>query len=269
MRGASRDSLAAAQDRLEPLLARGGASALGQELYAVAGLLDSSSGLRRALTDGQREGADRAALADRLLSSQVSGPALDVVSGLVRSRWSEQRDLGDSLEALGTQALLAGAESDGVLDSVEDELFRFSRVVDSDRELTSALDDGRATPAQRGALVDSLLGHRADPTTAALVRQVVTSPRGRRVQGSMDDLLKAAAARRSRLLAVVTAAVPMTEVQRDRLAASLARVYGTRVQVQVDVDPEVLGGLRVQLGGEVLDATTAARLAAARRRVVG
>ncbi len=43
MRGASRDSLAAAQERLEPLLARGGASALGQELYAVAGLLRSGS----------------------------------------------------------------------------------------------------------------------------------------------------------------------------------------------------------------------------------
>lgn len=269
MRGASRDSLAAAQERLEPLLARGGASALGQELYAVAGLLDSSVGLRRALTDSTRSEADRAALVQRLLGTQVSGPTLDVVSGLVRARWSEQRDLGDALEALGTQAMLAGAESDGVLDSVEDELFRFSRLVAGDRALTAALDDARATPAQRGALVDDLLARRADPTTTALVRQVVTAPRGRRVSGALDDLLEAAAARRARLLAVVTAAVPLTEVQRDRLAAGLARVYGKRVQVQVDVDPEVLGGLRVQVGGEVLDATTASRLAAARRRVVG
>lgn len=269
MRGASRASLAAAQDRLEPLLARGGASALGQELYAVAGLLDTSVGLRRALTDSTRSDADRAALAERLLGTQVSGAALDVVTGLVRSRWSEQRDLGDALEALGTQSLLAGAESDGVLDTVEDELFRFFRLVAGDRALSSSLDDGRATPAQRGALVDDLLVSRAEPTTTALVRQVVVAPRGRRVASALDDLLSSASARRARLLAVVTAAVPMTAIQQDRLAAALARVYGKPVQVQVDVDPEVLGGLRVQVGDELLDATTASRLAAARRRVVG
>jgi F-type H+-transporting ATPase subunit delta len=66
----------------------------------------------------------------------------------------------------------------------------------------------------------------------------------------------------------VVAAAPLTAEQRSRLEASLQRRYG-RVRLNVDVDPSVIGGLRVQVGSELVDGTVSARLDEARRRLAG
>jgi F-type H+-transporting ATPase subunit delta len=275
MRGQSRTSLALARERLDPVLSAGGGAsasdtaALGGELFSVVALLDGSTALRRALTDPSRSGDDKAGLAQRLLRGQVGDLALDVVAGVVRARWSADRDLADALEQLGTQALLASAERDDALDRVEDEVFRLSRIVAGDRGLAAAFADRTAGTATRGELVDRLLGAKVHPVTLALARQAVTAPRGRGVEAALAQVLDEAAERRQRLVAVVTAAVPLTAKQTDRLARALGRVYGRPVLVEVAIDPEVVGGVRVAVGDEVLDSTVAARLEEARRRLAG
>ena len=68
------------------------------------------------------------------------------MAGLARSRWSAPRDLADAVAELAIRADLAVAERDGRLDEVEDELFRFGRVLDSNGDLALALGDTRAAP---------------------------------------------------------------------------------------------------------------------------
>ena len=80
MRGASGHSLAAAVERVEPLLSGPEAGRLGEELFQVASLLDGSVALRRALTDPSREGEAKADLVVRLLGAQVSGTTVDIAS---------------------------------------------------------------------------------------------------------------------------------------------------------------------------------------------
>lgn len=268
MQGTSRTSLADVAERFEPALtSAGSAGALraGEQLYGVAVLLDSSSALRRAVSDPARSGDDKASLVQRLLSSQVGNLALDAVSSVARERWSAGRDVADALERLGTQALLSSAEADGALDRVEEELFRFARTVDANRALASALGDRTAAAGERAALVDRLIATKAHPVTTALVRQVALAPRGRTIETALADLLDVAAARRRRLVAMVTAAVPLSARQLDRLEAVLSAQYGRTVVVEVAVDPAVVGGLRVTIGGEILEATVATRLDEARR----
>ena len=67
----------------------------------------------------------------------------------------------------------------------------------------------------------------------------------------------------------MTSAVPLTEQQRDRLAAALSAQLGFDVQINVVIDPEVVGGLRVSLGGELIDGTLASRIGDAQRRIAG
>jgi F-type H+-transporting ATPase subunit delta len=67
----------------------------------------------------------------------------------------------------------------------------------------------------------------------------------------------------------VRAPVALTDEQRTRLAAALRRIYGRDVQLNVVVDPDVVGGLSVQVGDEVIDGTVVGRLAEARRRLAG
>lgn len=269
MRGTSRLSLADAEERAEPLFASVDGVRLGEDLFAVGRLLDSSAALRRAVTDPSREGDAKAGLVARLLDGQVSGEAVDLVSGMARARWSEARDLGDAVEALGVTAVLAAAERSGDLDAVEDELFRFRRVVEGNGGLAAAFTD-RSVPADSvTGLVEGLLDGKVTRPTLVLVRQAATHPRGRSVTAVLEDFTEVAAERRQRLVAQVTAAVPLTEEQRARLARVLAAVYERTIRLNVDVDTEVLGGLRVQVGDEIIDASVLSRLDEARRRLAG
>lgn len=269
MQGISRASLAAARDRVEPLLDAADSAQLGEELFAVAAVLDSSAGLRRAMTDPSRDGDAKASLVGRLLDGKVGADCVDLVSGMVRDRWSRARDLADACEELGALAVLGSAEAAGDLDAVEDELFRYGRVIEGNRELRSALGDRSRSSAHKAALVEDLLAGKVRPQTLVLARQASASPRGRRVGDVLESFGEAAASRRERLVARVTAAAPLTSSQRDRLAQVLTRVYERTMHLDVDVDPELIGGLRVQVADEVIDASVLSRLDEARRRLAG
>ncbi|WP_030621196.1 F0F1 ATP synthase subunit delta [Streptomyces sclerotialus] len=271
MNGASREALASARERLDALTDNTAVDAakLAEELAAVTALLDREVSLRRVLTDPAQSGEAKAELAGRLLGSQVGGETVDLVSGMVRSRWSQSRDLVDGIEELAYSADLAAAQRSGALDDVEDELFRFGRIVASSPELRSALVDRRADNTAKAGLIRSLLGGRADAVTERLVVRLVAQPRGRSLEAGLDALSKLAAHRRDRLVAVVTSAVPISESQKQRLGAALASLYGRRVHLNLDVDPEVLGGVQVRIGDEVINGTISERLDEATRRMAG
>ena len=267
MQGASRQALAEAGELLESRLGAAGTdpARLGDELFAVSGLLGANPGLRRALTDPTRPDEAKAELARRLLGGQLHEPALGLVDRLVASRWSDPVDLVDATEELGASAVLAGAQREGRLDDVEDELFRFARTVAADTGLRDAFSQRTTGRDRKASLVHALLGGRARPETERLAVQAATAPRGLRTEQVLERYLACAARRRSQLVADVVAAVPLTEAQQRRLAGSLQRIYGRDIRVNLTVDPGVIGGLRVQVSGELLDDTVLARLGRARR----
>ncbi|MER7759084.1 F0F1 ATP synthase subunit delta, partial [Streptomyces sp. NPDC097619] len=232
--------------------------------------LPAGAGARRRVDPPPAQaGEAKAELARRLLGGQVGGETLDLVAGMVRSRWSQSRDLVDALEELADTADLTAAQQSGSLDDVEDELFRFGRIVSSSTGLRSALTDRTATSAAKGSLLGTLLGGRANAVTERLVTRLVTHPRGRSLESGLDALSKLAAERRNRMVAIVTTAVPLSDVQKQRLGAVLAKLYGREMHLNLDVDPAVLGGITVRVGDEVIDGSLAERLAEVSRRMAG
>lgn len=266
MHGSSRAAAAASRDAFRAVLAAGTAPAtLGDELFAVVATLDSSSTLRRALTDTSREGADKETLVRRLFTGKVSDAAVTVVATASGQRWSAERDLADMIESLAVESVIASAEGADRADRVEDELFRFERVVAADNDLHAALGN-QAAPAQaRIGLVNDLLGAKVADETLTLARQAVAHPRGRRFDRTVEDYLDIAAARREQQTATVTTALPLTDAERDRLAAGLTAIYGGKVHVNTVVDPRVMGGVKVEIGDELIDGTVLRRLEGARR----
>jgi F-type H+-transporting ATPase subunit delta len=243
--------------------------ALADELFAVARLLDGQLTLRRALSDPAGKPQDRAALAQRLFGAKVSPLALDLVETVARQRWSRPSDLVDAFMELAIEASLEAADARGELDSVEDELFRFGRIVAADRELARILSD-RAAPAEgKRALLDRLLAGRVSPISEQLLRNVLTGPHAGNAEVAIERLSEVASRRRGRSVARVTSAVALTPAQEERLTEVLGRLYGRRVELQVIVDPSVIGGLIVQVGDEVIDGSIAHRLEAAERRLAG
>jgi F-type H+-transporting ATPase subunit delta len=271
MQGISRESFAAGQERLEALLIGPAAepAVVGEELFAVTDLLASNPGLRRALTDPSRDGEAKAGLIGRLLGGKIGGATVDLLSGLVRARWSRAGELTDAIERLAVTAVLAGAERAGRLDAVEDELFRFGRTISGDQGLRDAFSARTEGTARKAELVRGLLAGKAAPETVRLSVQAATAPRGLRTEQVLEGFVEAAAQRRQQLVAQVVAALPLTEAQRARLGAALQRQYGRAIRLNIDVDPAVIGGLRVEVGGEVVDGTLSARIDDARRRLAG
>jgi F-type H+-transporting ATPase subunit delta len=269
MNGASREALAAARERLDTLVGTPDTdpAVLAEELTAVVALLDGEVSLRRVLTDPARSGDTKAQLIGRLLDGRTGEATADLVAGTVRSRWSRPRDLVDALEQLAAVAETAVAERGDSLDAVEDELFRFGRIVAAAPELRAALTNQAAGAASRGELVRRLLGGKADPVTERLVERLVSAPRGRSLESGLEEAARLTAERRQRIVAVVTAALPLTEEQMGRLGSALGRLYGHRVHLNVDIDQEVLGGLRIEIGDEVIDGTVIGRLTAARQHL--
>jgi len=245
------------------------AADLGEELFAVVRLLDGQVGLRRAFGDPAAEPARRERLLSSLLSGKVSDKAFDVLRAVVTARWSTPRELVDGLDEIGRIALLVHSEQDGRLDTVEDELFRFGRIVAADTELEQALTDRNVPASAKAELVRTLIDGKADVVTVLLVEQLVVVPRGRALVAGLGELSAAAAKRRERSVAYVVSAGPLSEQQEERLSATLQRIYARPIALHVEVDPSIQGGLVIKVGDEVIDGSATGRLDALRRRLAG
>jgi len=266
MRGASRASLAAAKDRLVTMAAGSAPpSQLGGELFAVVGLLDSEPPLRRALADSSSARDARAGLVTGLLGSRVSADTVELVSSAATSPWSTPADLADAIEQLAVLAVVTEADEAGRLDDLEDDLFRFARVLGTQPELRAALGNPFAPADAKRRLVDSLLADKTSPQTVELVTQAALQPRGRSLDWTLEEYARLAAEHRQRLIAEVRVPAELSAAQRARLVTALSRAYGHDVHLNLVLDTQVIGGMIVRIGGEQIDGSVASRLAEARR----
>jgi F-type H+-transporting ATPase subunit delta len=269
MRGASRASYAELRERLDatvhgPVLA----DLIGDELFAVVRLLDSEHGLRRALADPTKPSQEKSAAATRLLHGRVSPETEDLVAEAVAARWASPGDMADAIEQLAIESFTLAAQYAGTLDDLEDDLFRFGRLVSGQPGLRAALIGPAPVDAKRD-LLDNLLEGKVSSPSLKLITQVLTHPRGRSPQAVLDRCATIAAHRREQLIAVVRVATALTAAQRRRLAATLTETYGRGVHLNVVHDPAVIGGMSVQIGDELIDGTAASRLAEVRRKLAG
>jgi F-type H+-transporting ATPase subunit delta len=268
MRGISRASLAELEEQLAPLTASAeNAATLGNELFTVAGLLASQPVLRRALADPSRPADARSGLAASLLGGRVSESAVSLVAAAAAARWSTPGDLTDAVEQLAVNAIIASADAANRLDELEDELFRFGRVVASQPELRIALTNPFVPAAAKRDLISQLVAGKVTPEALRLITEAAVSPLGRSLDVSLEHYAQLVARRRDLLVAEVRVAVALTDQQRRRLAATLARAYGHQVLLNVVLDPRVTGGMTVRVGDELVDGSVATRLAEARRKL--
>ena len=243
-------------------------SKLGDDLFAVLGLLVGQRSLRGALADASSEPAGREQLVRGLFAGKVSEQDPAGAGRDRRPRAGPARvELVDGVESLARTTLLVRAERDGQLDSVEDELFRLGRIVAGSHELERLLGDPAGATDGKIALVDSLIEGKVSQVTKILVDQLVRNPRGLRVADGLSELADLAAKRRQRSVAHVRSAVELTVEQIDRLTATLTTIYSRPIALHVEVDASLAGGLQIKIGDEIIDGSIAGRLAALRRNL--
>jgi F-type H+-transporting ATPase subunit delta len=264
LRAASADAHAALAEKLTQLT--GDTASVGEDLFGVASVLRREPSLRRIITDASIEGDAKVGLVGSVFGKAVGESTLDLLEEAVRRRWTVTRDLADVVEQLGVVALVRSAGDDG--ERVSDELFAVRQLVDSNDDLRSALSDPARTVADKSGLLNRLLDGKVQSATLLLVGQAVSGAHGA-VDGALEDFQHLAAEARDELLAKVVIARELDDSERDRLVDALSKQYGTTVHLQVVVDPDVVGGLRVEIGDDVIDGTVSGRLEDAQRKLVG
>jgi ATP synthase F0 subunit b/ATP synthase F1 delta subunit len=266
LRAASRESLTKVVEKFDDVVAdldTDGLTGLADDLASVAKLLGQETVLARHLADPTGDPAPKVRLVETLLSGKLSDSALDIVKTAVSQRWSVTSDLIHGVQHVARLALLVRAERDDQIDDVEDQLFRFSRILDSEPRLITLLSDYTTPLDGRISLLNNVLQRRASRNAADLLRQTIELLRGERADEVVRQLAALAVSRRGEVVAEVRAAADLTDAQHDRLTQLLTRIYGHPVSLQLDVDPALLGGLTIAVGDEVIDGSLASKLAAA------
>jgi ATP synthase F0 subunit b/ATP synthase F1 delta subunit len=273
MRSASRQGLTELLDKFGEIangLDDQGLSTLADDLISIAVLLNQEAVVTRYLTQPAEDATPRVRLLERLVSGKVGEPGLEVAKTAVSQRWSADGDLIDAIEMAGRQAQLIRADQAGQLDEVEDQLFRFARVLDAQPRLSILLGDYDTPADARVQLLRNVLGHAGagvNEITTDLLAKTVELLRGRPAEDAVQELAKVAVARRGEIVAQVRAAAELSEAQQTRLTEVLSRIYGHPVTAQISIDPELLGGLAISVGDEIIDGTLSSRLAAAQTQL--
>lgn len=264
-RGASADALAALSGGLRQV-ADGDLAQVGDDLFRIAGILRSEPGLRRVVTDVSVSPDAKKGLLRQILAGKVADGALSIVSSAVARRWTVGRDLGDALERLSETAIVRSAGADST--RLEDEIFSVAQVVKETPALRDALSDPARATDDKVALVEDLLGGKALPSTVALVKQSLAGTY-RTVAVALATYGRVAADVNGERVAKVTVAKPLADGDRARLSDVLSRQYDRSVHLNVVVDPSVIGGVRVEIGDDIIDGTVVGRLDSARRSLAG
>ena len=271
-----------------------GVGALADDLDSIEQLVLTNGMLRAALGDTAVAGSARRAVMLDLLDGKVGEaarrlaafgcmavPAQDVTSALswLSLRVRHVADRADSEEpslsltqarqrVAGFATALYEDMETPELESLEDDLFRFARIVGATPELRAALTDRDvAVPARQG-LVTQLLEGKVPATTLSLVRYAVAGGRARDYVGTLDFLVEQTALARGWRIARVQAARPIDDAQRASLTDALGSLAGGPVELQVEIDESLLSGARIRIGDLQVDATARGRIDNLREHLV-
>lgn len=267
--------------------------ATSADLTRLEATVLARSDLRAALADTSVPGAIRGRVLGDLLEGKVtpdaralavyaaqSAPAQDVAKNLAElaqlahARREARHTLGPLGHTESRQRI--GGYADALLESlaadeyprVEGELFAWARAIEANRELRRLLQDRDAPVAARAGTTADLLADRVHPVTRRLAVFTVEGGRARDVIGSLDYLVDYVAMARQWRVARVHTARPLDDATTSELAFNLADLTGQNVEIQVAEEPDLLGGILVEVGDLRLDATTRGRLGALRDQVL-
>jgi len=255
MGSATREALAHSRTALAALGAKANLTT-GEELLAAGRVIGDSAQLRAALVDFSVGASEKTSIIDAVFAS-IGAEARSILATAATSTWSSDEDLLAGIEELGFRIIAASAKGTS---TIESELFTFGTAVNSDPELELAVSSKLGSAEAKAALVAQLVSGKASPQTLAILQHLVQQPRGRRIAELLRDAASVVADEAGLAVATVTTASAISPAQLDRLAKSLAGSYGRELRINHVIDPAIVGGIRVQLGDEVIDGTVATRI---------
>jgi F-type H+-transporting ATPase subunit delta len=217
--------------------------------------------LRSALSDPSAEAAGKQQVVSAVFGAKFSGEVQGLILTVSNLRWSKSRDLPATLEQLGVR-VIASLSSD--IDALQAELFAVEQLASSDPELELALSSTKASSDQKQALISKLVTGKVSDHTMALANQAHESRSYKRYAQVVGQYGLWVAEFAGESVALIRVAKPLSDAQLSRLETALNGAYGRKLQLNVELDASVIGGVHIAVAGEVIDATLLTKLSNAR-----
>ena len=260
-RGASAGAVAALTDQLKVV---GASERMASELHSVAGILWNDPALRRFLADPTVAPGAKTGLVAQVFNGKVGDGTAAILKGIAEQRWTGAGDVANAAERLSE---IASVLSAGDHRALCDELFAIGRTVSGNTELRDALSDPNRSTDDKVSLIGSVFAS-ASPSALELAKQSLGGSYGT-VSKALEAYRRLAAEVNGEGIATVTVAAPLTAEHAARLEAALAAIYKRPIHTNTVVDPALLGGVKVEVGDDVIDGTIATRLENAGRLLAG
>lgn len=163
------------------------------------------------------------------------------------------------------KAIFELAQQDGEIEEWGRRLARVRQLLTDDRVIAVLTNPTIATE-RREQLIVGVAG--LDKEATNLARMLIESRRVHDAEAIEDEFQRLSDDAAGRVRATATTAVELSTGVREDIRRDLSERLNKDVRLSVVVDPRILGGLRLQFGDHVIDATVATRLEQLRRRLV-
>lgn len=241
---------------------------IGNELFVITSLLDGNVRIERALTDVSRPLEDKVAVLNTLLGDQVHPMTMEIMTEVVRRRWSRAADIANAVEDFGVDAMMYYADATDSTLQVAIELAELHSALLNTPVVRAKLYDETVPSEARVKFFHELFdGKGLNKVTMRLAEHATENLRRRRYLETIQWLINKLSRHMGESMVIVTTATPLKQEQIDKLIAVYSKKIGRAVHINSVVDPSVLGGMRVQVGDEVTDNTVVAQLENLQRSV--
>ena len=266
MASSTRQALAQAKAEISAYL--GSDLGFSTDLFVAADAISANSKLRGILSDPSAEAKAKSALVEILFKAKLASASVEFVKLVVAKRFSKGRDLVAVLEQLGVHAAANVAKNANQLAQVQADLFSFEQAVSSNRYLQFALGNKAVSNELKLELVSKLIQGKVSETSSTLIRQAVISARTRRLAVVLDEFANQIAQFDETVIAKVTVASALDDAQAKKLQDSLTKTYGKQIRLNVEIDLRIIGGVKVQIAGEIIDGSISSRLTNLKQQLV-
>jgi F-type H+-transporting ATPase subunit delta len=166
------------------------------------------------------------------------------------------------------QALFDLARDKGLIDQVDDELGMVVSIIDANPQLRTVLDDVLIPDEAKRNLVSKLFAGKVSDLVMNFLLMVIRKRRESQIPAMYRSFLELANEARGIVEVEVRSATQLPEETVRNLEAKLMKRLGKRIKFQTQVVPELLGGLVVRVGDELMDGSVKTRLQRMRERLI-
>lgn len=158
------------------------------------------------------------------------------------------------------QALFDVAKSKDRVEQYIEDLTTVVKVIDESREFQQVISHPEITTREKKKFFISLFKGKIDEDLLTFLLILIEKDRIMFLDEKLQELKKINLEQNGTVVARVRTVVPLQEYQRQALIEKLSEQYKKQVLLEESIDPEILGGILIRVGGDLIDGTVRSTL---------